>query len=363
MPRTPWYDSYKSYEDNFAEGPSGDFGRALTTHQYIDVSGQYEFFGKPLRFPFGIPAGPLLNSAYVIAALDSGFDIPVYKTVRTKAYACHPWPNVLPVDVEGDLTFEKASRGLVTDNAYQEPLSITNSFGVPSKDPSYWQEDMEKAVRHAGEGQHVVGSFQGTKWPDTDYSDDWVLAAKLVSETGVSAIEANFSCPNEGDAHLLCFDAPKVRTITERIKKTVGDTPLIAKVAYFPARRSLGAGGEEEPLRDFVKTVGGIVDGISAINTIPAEVRTPEGEQALPGEGRLRSGVCGASIKWAGLSMVKRLKALREEYNFSYTIIGVGGVMKPKDFFEYRSAGADVVMSATGAMWNGNLAQEIKSKA
>ena len=34
--------------------------------------------------------------------------------------------------------------------------------------------------------------------------------------------------------------------------------------------------------------------------------------------------------------------------------------MKPADYKEYRDAGADVVQSVTGAMWNQYLAQEIK---
>ena len=37
-----------------------------------------------------------------------------------------------------------------------------------------------------------------------------------------------------------------------------------------------------------------------------------------------------------------------------------GGVTKTEDYFEYLRAGADSVMSATGAMWNPYLAQEIK---
>jgi len=349
MIRTPWYDPEKSYDENFNAGPSGGFASAAVSENEAETP--FDFFGKPLRFPFGIPAGPLLNSAYVIAALDAGFDVPVYKTVRTKEYASHPHPNVLPVAVAGDLTFEKAAQGLVTNDEYREPLSITNSFGVPSKDPSFWQEDMAKAVRHAKDGQRVVGSFQGTSRSNENYIDDWVLAAKLVSETGVSAIEANLSCPNEGTAHLLCFDADKALAIAHKIKSAIGDVPLIIKIAYF----------EETPLKDFVKKVGRIVDGISAINTIPAEVRGTEGNQALPGEGRLKSGVCGAAIKWAGLSMARRLKNVRENLNLNYTIIGVGGVTRSEDFFEYRDAGADIVMSATGAMWNGDLAREIKS--
>jgi dihydroorotate dehydrogenase len=47
----------------------------------------------------------------------------------------------------------------------------------------------------------------------------------------------------------------------------------------------------------------------------------------------------------------------------NYAIIGVGGVGSPEAFDEYRRAGADAVMSATSAMWNPNLAREIKERA
>ena len=43
--------------------------------------------------------------------------------------------------------------------------------------------------------------------------------------------------------------------------------------------------------------------------------------------------------------------------------IGVGGVTTPADYFEYRAAGADMVMSATGAMWNPHLAIDIKKES
>ncbi|MBP9761798.1 diguanylate cyclase, partial [Candidatus Saccharibacteria bacterium] len=74
----------------------------------------------------------------------------------------------------------------------------------------------------------------------------------------------------------------------------------------------------------------------------------------------LKSGVCGAGIKWAGLDMVRRLDALRKKEGYSYEIIGVGGVMTPADFADYRSAGADVVQAVTAPMWKEHLAQDIK---
>ena len=350
MIQTPFYDPNKSYEQNFNEGPFGAFSHPEVLKDKNEP--KYDFLGQKVNLPFGIPAGPLINGRFARAALDKGYDICTYKTIRTGEYPCHPWPNVLSVDVKGDLTPELAARGLTANTEYIEPLSITNSFGVPSKDPDFWQKDLADAVSYAKAGQVVVGSFQGTARGDASaYVKDFVLAARLVKETGVKILEVNLSCPNEGTSHLLCFDIERSRQVVEAIKSEIGDTLLIGKIAYFV---------DEKKLMALISGVGPVLDGISAINTIAAEIRDKNGGQALPGEGRLKSGVCGAAIKWAGLDMVKRLKRLRSELNLKYTVIGVGGVMEPSDYFEYKTAGADAVMSATGAMWNPYLAKEIK---
>ena len=344
----PFYDPARSYKDNFEHGPFGLFADPPRIPQSSDA--HYSFLGQPVSMPFGVPAGPLINGRYVKAALDMGFDIPVYKTVRTSQYPCHPWPNILAVKIEGDLA---TGRTLVANEDYSEPLSITNSFGVPSYDPEFWQPDMADAVRYAGRGQVVVGSYQGTKSESGSvaaYIADFVTGARLLKETGVKIVEVNFSCPNEGTAALLCFDVPRARLIAEAIKTELGDLPLVTKIAYF---------GDDARLSEFLREVGSVVDGISAINTVSANVVDEHGQQALPGEGRLSSGVCGNSIQWAGLEMTKRLKALRESMGLAFEIVGVGGVGDAAAFDRYRKAGADVVMSATGAMWNPCLAREI----
>lgn len=350
MVTQPFYDPGLSYQENFDRGPFGLFADAEVYSQTTRPA--HKFLGHSVFAPFGIPAGPLLNSRYVIAALDKGFDIPVYKTVRTRKYASHPWPNVLAVDVEGDLTLDRGR--LVAHEHYAEPLSITNSFGVPSFDPDFWQADIAAAVRHEREGQVVVASFQGTKSASGDvaaYIEDFRTGARLLKETGVKVVEVNLSCPNEGTAALLCFDTARSRTIVEAIKEELGAVPLVIKVAYF---------AEDAGLAKFLAEVGPVVDGISAINTIPAEIVDRHGKQALPGEGRLRSGVCGSSIRWAGLEMARRLAEHRERMGLAYTIVGVGGVGSPEDYVAYRRAGADAVMSSTSAMWNPLLAQQIK---
>jgi dihydroorotate dehydrogenase len=352
MPSEPFYDPAKSYLDNFERGPFGLFADTSPISQATQP--KHQFLGHPVFAPFGIPAGPLINGKYVKAALDMGFDIPVYKTVRTKEYACHPWPNVLAVKVEGELA---PDRTLVASEDYSEPLSITNSFGVPSMDPEFWQRDMAEVAAYARPGQVVVGSFQGTL-PENgrvaDYIQDFVLGARLVKETGVPVIEVNLSCPNEGTANLLCFDIARSRQVVEAIKDEIGTVPLVIKMAFYK---------DEKRLEEFLREVGRTVDGIAAINTISAEIVDEDGQQALPGEGRLRSGVCGSSVKWAGVAMASKLARIRGELGQTFTIVGVGGAGRPEAFDEYRRAGADVVMSATAAMWHPELAQEIKERA
>ena len=353
MKHTPFYDPEKSYEKNFEQGPFGDFADGKISRQRDKPA--YEFLGQKVFLPFGIPAGPLLNGNYIKAAFAKGFDLAVYKTVRTHKYPCAQWPNVLSVKVTGDLTMQKAEGALVADHTYNHPLAITNSFGVPSFDPDFWQKDLREVVQQTKPGQVVIGSFQGTTNTDGDinkYIQDFKDGARLVKETGAKVLEVNLSCPNEGTAHLLCFDIERTNSIVEAIKNEIGEPPLIIKIAYFES---------DKQLEKLVTLLGNKVQAIAAINTIPAKIVDAAGNQALPGKGRERSGVCGAPIKWAGLEMTERLLKLREKLDLTFTIIGVGGVTIPEDYQTYRKAGANAVMSATGAMWNPYLAQEIKA--
>ena len=83
MREQPFYDPEKSYEENLASGPFGAFADG----KIIETEGepQVDFFGHKVYAPFGIPAGPLINGKFTQAALNKGFDIVVYKTVRSSA--------------------------------------------------------------------------------------------------------------------------------------------------------------------------------------------------------------------------------------------------------------------------------------
>lgn len=353
-----FFDPAKTFDDNFDNGP---FLTDSSESPYQNTGEPaFTFLGHQLYSPFGIAAGSLPTSKHVGGAFERGFDVVCYKTQRSVPFKVNEFPNVVYVDVEGDLTLEKAAQPLVghqTSEAPLEHLTITNSFGNPSRGPDFWVEDMKRAVNAQGRGQLMISSVVGTiqdGFTQEDYYDDFAKTAALAVSAGAPVIEVNLSCPNVASEGILCFNQDAVISVCRKTKEAIGDIPLIAKIGYFSP-------DQQQILEQIVTDTQSYLAAFSAINTIPAAIVDEQGNQLLPGEGRLKSGMCGASIKWAGLEMVAKLAALRKKLNLSYEIIGIGGVMTPADCQQYRDAGADVVQSVTAAMWNANLAAEIKA--
>jgi dihydroorotate dehydrogenase len=148
---------------------------------------------------------------------------------------------------------------------------------------------------------------------------------------------------------LACFDVDITTRIVTAVCGAYPNVKLLIKIAYF---------ADKALLKSLVENIGDLVDGITAINTIPMTVVDQAGDEVFPG--RSKAGISGAPIKWAGLEMTQYLAKYRQAFGYTYKIIGVGGVLTATDFHEYQTAGADIVMSVTGAMWNSRLAEEIK---
>ena len=351
-----WFDPARTYEDNVAHGPFGAFA-VPAPDQPEPQATPVTLLGQQVNTPFGIAAGPLPTARHCAAAFDHSFDVNVYKTVRSRAVKAHPFPNTLAVRADGELTGQ-GDITLIADSDFASATSISNSYGVPSENPELWQPDMAAAIDAAGPGQLLVGSFQGTRAGGDEAAliEDFAHTGALVAATGARVLEMNLSCPNEGTNELICFDPDLAARIADAVRQRISNQALVIKIAYFP---------DDALLARLVKAVAPIVDGIAAVNTLPARLVDAAGRQALPGAGREVAGVCGAGIRWAGLEMTRRLVHHREQHASGsrepLTVIGVGGVMTATDYQDYMAAGADAVMSATGAMRDAELGAAVRS--
>ena len=350
----PTYRIDLSYEENYLHGPF--FEGKIPKRQ---IARRHRLLGFELNSLLGIPAGPLLNSKWIATYAALGFDLPVYKTVRTRAHPSHPPPNCMFLDLKEPLSEEDFRRPLVAiPNAKRdriEEISITNSFGMPSRDPKLWQEDVAEAKKSLGPGQVLIVSVVGTPEEGKNLAEDYARGALWAAEAGADMVEINLSCPNviSGEGSVFC-DPMASSLVSSAVKKALGATPLLIKVGYIQDPALLGR---------VVAANAPYVDGIAGINTLPFDVVNPDGEPALPGRGRIRSGVCGAAIRRCAMEQAARLVELRRKGHYDFVIVGVGGVMTTSDIREYFSLGVDAVMSATGAMWDPYLAIRYEQEA
>lgn len=356
----PFYDITRSYEDNYDQGPFGDF--TTTPSSAMHTPSSSSFLGFTVGVPFGIPAGPLLNSRFVKAAWNWGYNLATYKTVRGTTYPCHPAPNIIAVSSPGQDIHPGDT--VIGDTAKQTidvtHDGITNSFGVPSKPVAEWEKDVASTLEAMNDGNLLILSYMGTKKEGMtfdEYVADFVHTARAAAATGAPVLEVNFSCPNVGKEGLICNDVETSAVLLEAMKPVVGNTPLLVKIGYFAPN----AQSELEKLLDAIHLNAA---GVVAINTIQATVVDKEGRQALPGSPvRMQSGICGAAIRWAGREMSERIIAYKRSKGWKdFTVVGVGGVVTPEDYFAYMQIGVDAVQAATGPMWQPDLAIRIRQK-
>ncbi|HEX5448326.1 MAG TPA: hypothetical protein VFW90_03965 [Candidatus Saccharimonadales bacterium] len=359
MRQVQLYDDRLDYEENKAKGPFGDYSKPTVYKN--SGKPKYSFLDAAVYSNFGVSACPAtMDSRYIKVMLDKGYDIVTCKTRRSKEVPANPFPQLLQLDLEGALTEERFSEKIIGHHSKgysQTNFNFANSFGNNCERPEVWTKDLAKLSQAVKPGQVLIASVFGTLlsgMTTEEYHQDFARTAELAVAAGIKVIELNLSCPNATNEGIVCYTEPAVVDICRRTRTVVGkNVKIIAKIGYYSAN-------QEELLTSIVKRTADLIDGFSAINTMPATIVNKQGQQAFPGKGREKAGVSGSAIKWAGIDMTKRLNEIRKRLGLDFAIIGIGGVMTVQDYQDYISAGADAVQSATGAMWNPNLAAQIK---
>ena len=339
----PRYDTGKSYDWNYANAPVD-----LPSTEIPECPGEWDFCGLPVDSPLGIPAGPLLNSGWILYFARLGFSVLTYKTVRSAFRACYEPPNLLPVEAS-----QLSGNGDVVRHA-PASKSWAISFGMPSKDRTTWQRDVGAAREGLAPGQVLSVSVVATPEPDwtlDDMAEDFVRCAKWARDAGAQAVEANLSCPNVCSQEGQLYKSPVASgEIAARIQTSIPGLPLILKIGLFDSR---------DQAAEFVETVDRFAAALSTVNSVSARIVDRDGEAQFGGLTRGIGGECIRSRCEAEMRMLARVIRARGS---QLKLIGVGGISSAADVSERLGAGAHHVQLATAAMLDPMVAIRIRSE-
>jgi dihydroorotate dehydrogenase len=314
----------------------------------VACPGTWDFCGIPTASPLGVPAGPLLNSRWILYYAALGFDVLTYKTVRSVARASYERPNLLPIEREpitGRMR-ETAAAGMDGWDSW------AISFGMPSKDPRVWQDDVEAARKSLPAGKILVVSVVAspqTGWSLERIAADFARCAAHARDAGAHAIEANLSCPNVSTQEGSLFQSADASgAVAAEIRNRVRDLPLVLKVGAFDNREQAAA---------VVGAVAPHAAAISTTNTIAAIVTDRSGAPLFGGHKR---GIGGRAIGERCLAELTMLRQIAVEVGSGLRLIGVGGIGSAADAIERLAAGAHHVQIATAAMINPAVGIDIR---
>ena len=401
----PLYDLNKSFAENIIQGPFYD--GSFFERQIPPQSQWHSLFGFSIMSGIGVAACPLTTTAKGVRMCSRlGYDIITYKTVASRARAPHPHPNIAFVDghsirqdmlldvpvvkiekkdfysrlngldkpilngkqdfikqirilrqVQGkqarSVSFKKREkvvksvRGELTESI-QRPilLALTNSIGNASFDLQTNLTNISRARAALLPGQLLIVSVFGVATPECSLVDDFAYLAAAVKDAGAQVVEANLSCPNVS-CGVLSHDVVLVREVVARMVGVLGATPLTIKLAPY----------KNIQLMNEILCVAAHAgaQGVTGINSISVRAQCKD-TASFFGAGREVSGLSGAPIFGAACDFVRTACEINNKEMLDLTIIGTGGIVTSDDFEKMLQCGANAAMSATGAMWNAELA-------
>ena len=337
----PRYDRSQSYEWNYDNAPG------LQDIPVADVPGQWQFCGLPVDSPLGMPAGPLLNGDWCLYYASLGFDVVTYKTVRSRSRECYDLPNLQPVRCsqlhggESELSAIGRMEG-----------SWAVSYGMPSREPGSWREDIRRTRELLPPGKLLNVSVVGSVLPDwtiEDLANDYAQCARWAVESGADTVEANFSCPNVSTCDGQLYQQPgDCQLVVRTIREAIGETPFIAKVGRIAT---------QQDAEQLVEATHDDLDAMAMTNSIACTVVADDGTLLFDGE---RRGICGGATLSASIDQTRMVAGIIRDHQCDLQLIGVGGVGCIEDVQAYLAAGAHAVQIATAAMVNPQLGLEIR---
>jgi dihydroorotate dehydrogenase (NAD+) catalytic subunit len=204
----------------------------------------------------------------------------------------------------------------------ERPGGLINSIGIPSKGVPYFLE--HTLPYYASYQPPLVVSISAPT------AEDFAHLAAELTRPGISAIEANISCPNiEEDGKAFAMRAASTEAVVRQLRAA---TPLPLWVKLTPNT------GDLPEVAKAAEAAG--ADALVVANTILA--MAIDLQTFKPCLGNVMGGLSGPAVKPI---------VLRQVYQCARTVgipvIGCGGISTTEDAVEYLLAGATAVQVGT----------------
>ncbi len=235
----------------------------------------------------------------------------------------------------------KPRHGRPTPRMAETPSGMLNSIGLqgPGID-AFLANDVPWLLQ---QGSRVIVSIAGETIDE--YS---VLARKIRSTSGISAVEVNISCPNvENRGMVFATDCDTSARVIDGVRKIIGgEIPILAKLTP-----------DVTNIADVARSVVNAgADGVALINTVLGMVINLD--TMRPHLGGKTGGLSGPAIRPIA---VRAIYQVREALP-NLPILGMGGVSSGRDALELILAGASGVSIGTASFGNPTAIIDIQNQ-
>jgi len=225
----------------------------------------------------------------------------------------------------------KPRHGRPTPRMAETPSGMLNSIGLqgPGID-AFLANDVPWLL---AQGSRVIVSIAG------ETIDEYaVLARKIRSTAGISAIEVNISCPNvENRGQVFATDRDTASRVIDGVRKVIGgEIPILAKLT--------------PDVTNIVDVAEGVIDagadGLALINTVLGMVINLD--TMKPHLGGKTGGLSGPAIRPVAVRAIYQVHQALP----NVPILGMGGAASGRDALELILAGASGVSIGTASFGN-----------
>ena len=287
-------------------------------YSYKNSSLEKELFGIKFKNPVGLAAGFDKNGKYIKEMSNLGFGFIEIGTITPKPQPGNPKKRLFRV---------------------QNDLAIINRLGINNDGNILCAERLKKNNSDVVIGGNIgKNTTTSNEKADTDYIQNFKILHQYVDY-----FVLNVSCPNVSNFTKLQY-VEFLKKLIPQLKK-INSTKPKKKPILIKISPDLNQDQLDETI-DLILSEN--LDGIIATNTTTSRnnLKTNKSKIEKIGNG----GLSGEPLKNKSTEVIRYIS---KKTNGNLPIIGVGGIMNPKDALDKIKAGADLIQLYTGFIYEG----------